>query len=176
MTTRSVRPRRPPLGAGPLVVREEVRRGTDQSGTDLAHGEVDRPGFRAQDLVPELEVLAESHPYHEPSYRQFMLALYRSGRQSEALAAFRRARSLPADGLGIEPGPDLRRMERAILRQDPELEQPGAAHPQPPRPPGSTPSGSPPGPPAAAGRRPHRRRALIAGLAFVVACASVIPR
>jgi peptide/nickel transport system substrate-binding protein len=82
---------------------------------------------RAQDVIPELEGLLSSHPYHEPFHRQLMLALYRSGRQSDALSAFRRARGLLTDDLGIEPGWDLRRMEQAILRQDPELEQSPAA-------------------------------------------------
>ena len=71
---------------------------------------------RAQDLVPELEALIAGHPYHEPFRRQLMLALYRSGRQSDALAAFGRARGLLAGELGIEPGPDLQRgCEQAIL-------------------------------------------------------------
>jgi len=87
---------------------------------------------QAQDLVPELEALVASHPYHEPFHRQLMVALYRSGRQSDALGTYRRARSLLADELGIEPGPDLQRTEQAILRQDPELEQPPAAHPRRP--------------------------------------------
>ena len=88
---------------------------------------------RAQDMLPELEALVASHQYHEPFHRQLMLALYRSGQQSEALGAFRRARDLLAGELGIEPGPELRRMEQAILRQDPELEQPPALPPQRPR-------------------------------------------
>jgi len=77
---------------------------------------------RAQDLIGELDALIGGHPYHEPFHRQLMLALYRSGRQSDALAAYRRARGQLADELGIEPGPDLRRLEQAILRQDPGLE------------------------------------------------------
>ena len=131
---------------------------------------------RAQDLVPELETLVASHPYHEPFHRQLMLALYRSGRQSEALAAFRRARGLLAGELGIEPGPDLRRMEQAILRQDPELEQPLAARPhhsghQEPASPGS-----PPVPVASSHQRRHRTRTLIAaGLALAVAVVVGVP-
>ena len=130
---------------------------------------------RAQDLVPELEALVASHPYHEPFHRQLMLALYRSGRQSEALAAFRRARGLLADELGIEPGPDLRRMEQAILRQDPELEQPPAAPPQPPalrnlpRPVPARP-GSAIAPKAAPQADAHRRRAGARGRGRGRAC------
>ena len=116
---------------------------------------------RAQDLVPELEALTASHPYHEPFHRQLMLALYQSGRQSEALAAFRRARGRLAGELGIEPGPDLRRMERAILRQDPELEQPPSRAPEPPPPSGACPArpGSAVAPKPAPQPGAHRRRA-----------------
>jgi YVTN family beta-propeller protein len=131
---------------------------------------------RAQDLVPELEALVASHRYHEPFHRQLMLALYRSGRQSEALGAFRRARGLLAGELGIEPGPELRRMEQAILRQDPELEQPPALPPQRPRRREPAPARPPPVPVAPAPRTRHRRRALIAaGLALAVAVAAGVP-
>jgi YVTN family beta-propeller protein len=130
----------------------------------------------AQDLIPELQALVVSHPYHEPFHRQLMLALYRSGRQSDALDAFRRARGLLVDELGIEPGPDLRRTEQAILRQDPGLEQPPAAHPHRLGPAGPAPPGSPPGPAAASGRRRYRRLALIAGgAALGVAAAVAVP-
>ena len=124
---------------------------------------------RAQDLVQELEPLIASHPYHEPFHRQLMLSLYQSGRQSEALAAFRRARGRLAGELGIEPGPDLRSMEQAILRQDPELEQPPAAGPRRHGLPEPALSGTPPVPVAPSRRRWHHRRALIAaGLAVAV--------
>jgi YVTN family beta-propeller protein len=131
---------------------------------------------QAQDLVPELEALVASHPYHEPFHRQLMVALYRSGRQSEALDAYRRARGLLVDELGIEPGPDLRRTEQAILRQDPELEQPPKVHQHRPGPPEPAPPGGPPGPAAAFGRRRHRPRALItAGVALAVAATVALP-
>ena len=120
---------------------------------------------RAQDLIPELEALTASHPYHEPFHRQLMLALYQSGRQSDALAAFRRARERLAGELGIEPGPDLRRMQQAILRQDPELEQPPATRPRRHDPSGACPArysarpGSAVAPKAAPQPGAHRRRA-----------------
>ncbi len=138
-------------------------------------GESDLKLGRAQDLVPELEALVASHPYHEPFHRQLMLALYRSGRQSEALAAYRRARGLLADELGIEPGPDLQKMERAILRQDPELDQPPAAPPQLPGPAEPAPPSRPPGPVAGAGQRRRRRVLIAAGLALAVAAAAGVP-
>ena len=130
---------------------------------------------RAQDLVRELEALVVSHPYHEPFYRQLMLALYRSGRQSAALDVYRRARGLLADELGIEPVPELRRMEQAILRQDPELEQPPAARQQPSaaRPPRQEPGT--PGNAIPAPRRGRRPALVAAGLVLAVAAAVVLP-
>jgi predicted ATPase/DNA-binding SARP family transcriptional activator len=72
-------------------------------------------------LVPELEALIAEHPYRERLRGHLMLALYRLGRQAEALDAYQAARRLLVDQLGIEPGPDLQELERAILRQDPAL-------------------------------------------------------
>jgi predicted ATPase len=77
-------------------------------------------------LVPELEALVASHPYRERLHALLMLALYRAGRQADALSAFRRARALLVDDLGLEPGPELARLEAAILAQDPALELPAA--------------------------------------------------
>jgi predicted ATPase/DNA-binding SARP family transcriptional activator len=82
---------------------------------------------RHADLVAELESLVAEHPLRESFRRQLMLALYRSGRQAEALAAYQDARRTLVDELGIEPGPELQRIERAILRQDPDLERRGGA-------------------------------------------------
>ena len=73
---------------------------------------------RHADVVGELEALVTEHPLSERLRGQLMLALYRSGRQAEALATYRRARSLLVDELGIEPSPDLRELEQAILRQE----------------------------------------------------------
>ena len=101
--------------------RSAARRLTDQHLLALERRiESDLELGSARELVPELEALAASYPYHEPFHRQLMLALDRSGRQSDALAAFRRTRSVLAGELGIKPGPDLQRMEQAILRQYPE--------------------------------------------------------
>src|SRR5262249_42121070 len=73
-------------------------------------------------LVAELEALVAEHPLRERMRAQLMLALYRSGRQAEALEAYRSARAALVDALGMEPGPPLQRLEQAILRQDPALE------------------------------------------------------
>jgi YVTN family beta-propeller protein len=75
-----------------------------------------------RELVPELETLVAGSPYRECFHAQLMLALYRSGRQAEALAAFRRARELLTSQLGIEPGRELRELQVGILLQAPELD------------------------------------------------------
>src|SRR5438067_8336654 len=81
------------------------------------------------DLVAELEALAAQHPHREELRGQLMLALYRSGRQAEALEAYRDGRRLLVETLGLEPAEALRRLEAAILRQDPALDLP--ARPEP---------------------------------------------
>ncbi len=73
------------------------------------------------ELIPELSAFTAQHPYRERGWSLLMLALYRAGRQSEALDAYRRAHAKLADELGIEPSPPLRELERAILRHDPSL-------------------------------------------------------
>jgi predicted ATPase/DNA-binding SARP family transcriptional activator len=76
---------------------------------------------RHGELVAELEALVAEEPLRERLRHQLMLALYRSGRQADALAAYRGARTTLVDELGLEPSPELRELEAAILRQDPEL-------------------------------------------------------
>ncbi|MDX3004403.1 BTAD domain-containing putative transcriptional regulator [Kribbella solani] len=86
-------------------------------------------------LIPELQAFVEQNPLRERSRGQLMLALYRSGRTAEALESYRAARSRMIDELGIEPGPDLRRLEQRILEHDPGLKQDReleAADPAPP--------------------------------------------
>lgn len=77
---------------------------------------------RHRELVGELEILHAEESSRERFLAQLMLALYRSGRQADALATFRRARQLLMDELGIEPVPALRELEQAILRQDASLD------------------------------------------------------
>jgi DNA-binding SARP family transcriptional activator len=77
-------------------------------------------GRHAQ-LVPELEALVRTHPLHEGLVGALMRALYGAGRQADALDVYRRTRETFDTELGIEPSPFLRELERAILRQDPEL-------------------------------------------------------
>jgi predicted ATPase/DNA-binding SARP family transcriptional activator len=80
-------------------------------------------------LAPELERLIAEHPFRERLRGQLMLALYRAGRQAEALDAYQAARRVLVEELGIEPSPDLQELERAILRQDPALAAPSRAAP-----------------------------------------------
>jgi YVTN family beta-propeller protein len=77
---------------------------------------------RHDTLTAELEHLAAEHPLRERLHGQLMLALYRCGRQAEALAAYRRARDLLANQLGIDPSEPLQRLHEAVLAHDPELD------------------------------------------------------
>lgn len=72
-------------------------------------------------LVPDLEAVLAEHPRRERLTELAMLALYRAGRQSEALAAYRRLRTLLVDQLGIDPGPRVQALEHKILTHDPSL-------------------------------------------------------
>jgi DNA-binding SARP family transcriptional activator/streptogramin lyase len=76
---------------------------------------------RHTELTAELEELVHEHPLRERARAQLMVALYRSGRQAEALRTYREVRTLLAEQLGLDPGPDLQRLEKAILVQDPSL-------------------------------------------------------
>jgi DNA-binding SARP family transcriptional activator len=78
-------------------------------------------------LVPELETHVRAHPARERLWAQLMFALYRSGRQADALERYRRARRILIDEFGIEPGRDLKDIEHAILTQDPALDVPAPA-------------------------------------------------
>ena len=84
--------------------------------------EADLDAGRHAEVVGRLGALVDEHPLRERLRALLMLALYRSGRQAEALDAFRDARWTLVETLGIEPGPELRRLQEAILRQDPALE------------------------------------------------------
>ncbi|MEN3536603.1 BTAD domain-containing putative transcriptional regulator [Microbispora sp. ZYX-F-249] len=74
--------------------------------------------------VADLERLVEAHPYRERLWSLLVLALYRSGRQTDALGALRRVRALLAEEMGLRPGPELRRLEQAVLEQSPSLDAP----------------------------------------------------
>src|SRR5918994_678959 len=91
-------------------------------------------GRHAQ-LVAELEAFVAEHPLRERPRGQLMLALYRSGRQADALEAYRQARETLVEGLGIDPSSELQQLEQAILRHDPnvDLEPPAPTRREPDR-------------------------------------------
>jgi WD40 repeat protein/DNA-binding SARP family transcriptional activator len=106
-----------PFAAGEIRRLEELR----LAAVEVAV-EGDLEAGRHRQLVAELDMLVTEHPLREKLHAQRMLALYRCGRQAEALEAYRRARATLVEEIGIEPGPELRRLHEAILRQDPSLE------------------------------------------------------
>ena len=110
-----------PFAAAPAARLEELRLTCleQRVEAELGLGEHRR-------LVGELEALVEDHPTHERFRAQLMTALYRSGRQEDALAAYRALRRELVDAFGIEPTPELVRLEQAILAQDPSLDAPTA--------------------------------------------------
>jgi len=83
---------------------------------------------RAVDLVGELRALVAEHPLRERLRGQLMLALYRAGRQADALAVMRDGRRFLVEELGLEPGPELRRLEQMILAHDPGLDAEDSEH------------------------------------------------
>ena len=121
------------------------------------------------DLVPELESLVHEYPLRERLRHHLILALYRSGRQGDALQAYQDARTVLREQLGLDPGDDLQELQKAILAHDPKLAAPSRVElptePAPVEP-----------PPPAAPRRRRRRSAPIlasAGALLLVAAAIV---
>ena len=86
---------------------------------------------RHDELIGELTALVEEHPLRERLYEFLMLALYRSGRQAEALEVRARARTILVEELGIEPGRRLQQLEAAILKRLPQLDLVSSAQPSP---------------------------------------------
>jgi predicted ATPase/DNA-binding SARP family transcriptional activator/Tfp pilus assembly protein PilF len=116
-----------PWAQGAIARLEELRLACleERLEADLALG-------RQGELVGELEALIGEHPLRERLRGQLMLALYRSGRQAEALEAYQQARRTLVEELGIEPSTELQELNRAILRQEPGLAVEPPAQPPPP--------------------------------------------
>jgi DNA-binding SARP family transcriptional activator len=110
-----------PYVAGEAAALDELRYGAleERLAADLDRG-------LAAELLPELALLVSQRPLRERLRLHQMLALYRAGRQAEALEAYQAARAVLDEELGLEPSTALRELERAILRQDPELDVPRA--------------------------------------------------
>jgi SARP family transcriptional regulator, regulator of embCAB operon len=102
-----------------LAELEERRRATVEQRI-----EVDLRLGKHHELLGDLATLVAAHPLHENFTRLFMLALYRSGRQTRALQVYRELRHLLADRYGLEPSPRVRRLTQAILSSSPELDVP----------------------------------------------------
>jgi DNA-binding SARP family transcriptional activator/pimeloyl-ACP methyl ester carboxylesterase/tetratricopeptide (TPR) repeat protein len=118
------------VGEREIARLEELRLAAveDRVDADLALG-------RHHELVAELEPLVAEHPFRERLRGQLMLALYRCGRQADALHVFQSGRKALVEELGIDPGPALQQLELRILRQDASLEPPAVAPTQTVRPP-----------------------------------------
>ena len=116
-----------PFAGGEIRRLEELRLRAIELAVDS-----DLAGGRHREVVGEIEAAAAEEPLRERLHAQRMLALYRSGRQADALEAYRDFRGTLVEAIGAEPGPDLRHLHEAILRQDPELASPGEVAELPP--------------------------------------------
>lgn len=106
-----------PFAAGAVAQLEEARLAAteDRIQAELELG-------RHLVLVSELEALVRAHPWREPLWGHLMVALHRSGRHADALAAYQRLRHQLLEELGLDPGPELQRLEREVLEQSPTLD------------------------------------------------------
>lgn len=113
--------------AGELLRLEETRLATleELHASELALG-------RHLEVIPDLASMVESYPLRERPRVQLMLALYRAGRTAEALGLYQDARDLLGNSLGLDPGSELRRMQEAILAENPVLDLPRGPGRQPP--------------------------------------------
>ena len=111
---------------GPYAAAERVRLAERRSAAAEERADVLLALGRHEQAVPELAALVAEHPLRERMRGLQMIALYRCGRQAEALQAFHDVRQVLADELGIDPGPELSRIHQQILALDPSLEAPRA--------------------------------------------------
>ena len=132
-----------PFAAPEIRRLEELR----LHATELAI-DADLDAGRHGEVIGELDALIDEHPLREQLHARRMLALYRCGRQAEALEAYREARAVLVEQVGVEPGGELRRLQDAILAQDPALDGAAAPPPTQARPPPARPP-------------PHRRTGVL---------------
>ncbi|TVR38043.1 MAG: AfsR/SARP family transcriptional regulator [Nitriliruptor sp.] len=109
------------IDAGPVIREAAARLGEHRLLALEERVEVELSSGRHHEIIGELESLTGAHPHRERLHAQRLVALYRAGRQADALAAYRQARAALVDGLGIEPGPQLRELQQRVLDQDPAL-------------------------------------------------------
>ena len=161
--------RGPPLAefaAAPFALIESLRLDELRVSATEDRVEADLALGRHGSIIAELEMLVAEHPHRERLCAYLMLALYRSGRQAEALDVYQRTRRALVDELGIEPGTMLQQLERAILNHDPSLELPPQARHE----------SAPPGPVSAdSPERPRWRlwRALVVAVLVIAAALGV---
>jgi predicted ATPase/DNA-binding SARP family transcriptional activator len=115
------------LASAPFAPAEIARLEEERLTALELRAEADLAAGRHAELVGELQSLTAEHPWRERLHAQLMLALYRAGRQAEALRAFRDARDVLTGQLGIEPGAELHDLQRAILAHDPSIAGPAVA-------------------------------------------------
>ena len=121
-----------PFAAAEIRRLEELRLQAAELAIDA-----DLEAGRHVEVISELDALVAANPLREHLHAQRMLALYRAGRQSEALEAYRDARAGLVEQIGVEPGAELQRLHEQILEHDPALDLPAAAEPEPVADPGS---------------------------------------
>jgi DNA-binding SARP family transcriptional activator/predicted ATPase len=115
--------RGPILGdvSSPMIHRLSVGLSERRVTAELSRFRIECALGRTAEIVPDLYALVADHPLREEGYAYLMLALYRSGRQTEALEVYRRARAVLVEQVGLEPADELRELERAILNRDESL-------------------------------------------------------
>jgi DNA-binding SARP family transcriptional activator len=155
---------REPFAAWAIPRLDELRLGVVEERIDL-----DLRAGRHAEVVAELRDLMSRHPFRERVAAQLMLALYRTGRQADALETYHEIRLRLRRDLGIDPGTDLQRLQGAILQQDPELNRSSATVAMPP--PGATTEVASPA--QRSGRRLPSRFVRVTGLALVAAIAGI---
>jgi DNA-binding SARP family transcriptional activator len=155
------------LDSAPFVEGERRRLGEDRLAAIEGRYEASLALGRHTEVVGELSALVAEHPLRERLRGELMLALYRSGRASEALDVYRSGRHVLAGEFGLEPGEPLRRLERAILDRDPTIDAPSA-----PTPAAAEVASELAPPPARAPRRGRGR--LIAAAVVVAALAALV--